>query len=300
MRVCVTGGAGFIGSHLADRLLAKGDEVVILDDLSAGSVENLENAEGAELHVGSVTDREYLTDLLYNVDVIYHLATLCLVKGLEDPLPMWEINDLGTFNVCLAAKMYGSQIVFVGTSEMYGPQTEYPIKESNPLNPVSIYGHTKVVAESYVRFFNKIYDVPAVCVRPFNTFGPRQRTDAYAGVITSFSRKMLAGKCPVVFGDGLQTRDFTYVSDIVDGIVMLSRLEHGEIVNLGSGVDVSVLRLFDMINNLTGAGVFPLFAEARPNDLRRLVADNRLAESYGWTPQVSLEDGLKRYLEWLR
>jgi len=271
-----------------------------LDDLSSGSIDNLEHAQEAELFVGSVTDRQCLFDLTEGVDVIYHLATLCLVKGLEDPADMYAVNDLGTFNICLAAKKHGCKIVFVGTSEQYGPQTIFPIKETNPLNPVSIYGHTKVVGESHVRFFNKVYAVPAVCARPFNTFGPRQREDAYAGVITSFSKKNLADESPIIYGDGRQTRDFSYVSDIVDGIVLMSQFSSGEVVNLGSGKEVSVARLAWLISHILGKRLEPVYAEARVNDLRRLVADTSYARLYGYQPKVGLEEGLRKYLKWLR
>jgi len=301
MKVLVTGGVGFIGSHLVERLVQRGDQVKILDDLSSGKIENLNQVRyEIGITLGSVCDSKLVFELVSKTEVIFHLATHCLVKGLEDPRLMHEVNDIGTFNICHAAKHYHKKIIYIGTSEEYGPQQTFPIKEDAPMNPVSIYGLTKLMAEQYVRFFNIIYGVPAVIIRPFNTFGPRQREDAYAGVITSFVKKLKADENPIIFGDGKQTRDFSYVSDIVEGILLLSKLENGEIINLGSGREVPIIYLADLLSRISKkwGKRLPIFAEQRINDLRRLRADISLAESYGYKPKVSLEEGLKRYVEW--
>lgn len=192
MKILVTGGAGFIGSHLVEKLVEQEHGVIVLDDLSAGNLGNLDAVKNKiSFKRGSICDLELLRLFTLNVDIIFHLATHCLVKGLDKggiPL-MHQVNDIGTFNICLAAKEHNCKIVYIGTSEEYGPQQEIPIKETAPMNPVSIYGFTKLVAERYVKFFHELYGVPAVIIRPFNTFGPRQREDAYAGVITSFVKK---------------------------------------------------------------------------------------------------------------
>jgi UDP-glucose 4-epimerase len=315
MKVLVTGGAGFIGSHLVEKLVERGDTVTVLDDFSAGKIENLKKIMyKINIVYGSVCDSKLVFELVSKTDFIFHLATQCLVKGLEDPQLEHDINTNGTFNICSAAKHYHTKhfqkkIVYVGTSEEYGPQQTFPIKEDAPTNPVSIYGLTKLIAEQYVRFFNKIYDVPAVIIRPFNTFGPRQREDAYAGVITSFLKRLINHNDPLIFGDGLQKRDFTYVTDIVNGILLLSNLENGEIINIGSGKETSILDLANTMiktyvdslrKNMPPYGFQPIFDTPRPNDLKRLCADISLAKSYGYKPTVSLEEGLKKYVEWYK
>jgi len=296
-RIGIVGGGGFIGSHIVKRLVEWGKDVYVLDCRKAPSL----NVSGAQYYQGDVVNQETVRDFTRKVDVIMHLATLCLVEGLRDPMPMYQVNDVGTFNICLAAKQFGVKIVFIGSSEEYGMQTKFPISETNPLNPVSIYGLTKGVADAYVRFFNKIYDVPAVVIRPFNTFGPLQREDVYAGVITSFIKRVEHDLPPIINGDGIQTRDFTYITDIVDGILLLSDLENGEVINLGSGREVSVLELAHLISDVwDGKQREPIFADARVKDLPRLQADISLARKYGYAPKVSLKDGLKAYIEWYK
>lgn len=308
MRVLVTGGAGFIGSHLVEKLVKQYNEVVVLDDLSSGTLKNLVTPVLLKMakdpilsfHNESVCDLAQVKTAAKDCGVIIHLATQCLVKGLENPELMHQVNVVGTFNVCMAAKENNSKIVFIGTSEEYGPQIIYPIKETSPLNPVSIYGQTKIVAEQYVHFFNRVYGVPAVCIRPFNTYGPRQREDGYAGAITSFMKRIEAGKPPIIYGDGLQTRDFSYVTDIIDGILLLPEyFNSGEVLNLGSGREVSLLELIKIIYDAMGVEPMPpIFESPRINDLRRLRADISLAWNHGYEPKISLEEGIKKYAEW--
>jgi len=300
MKILVTGGAGFIGSHLVEKLVERGDKVTVLDDLSAGKLNNLEKViNHIQFWKGSVEDNSVF-NITANTEVIFHLATHCLVKGLEDPRRMHEVNDIGTFNVCMAAKENKNKIVFISTSEVYGTQYTFPLKETATLFPMSIYGQTKAIAEQYVKFFHRIYGIPAVIIRPFNTFGPRQREDGYAGVITSFIKRIEAGKPPIIYGDGYQTRDFSYVSDIVDGIILVSVLNDGETVNLGSGKETSILKLAETMLPRKSLPPYPKFdsQQSRINDLRRLQADITLAKSFGYEPKVTVEEGLKKYVEW--
>jgi len=304
VKVLVTGGAGFIGSHLVEALIRHGHEAYVLDDFSNGSWINLQNVEDeATVLVGDVSEREQVFSAMKHMDVVFHLATRCLVQGLEDPAIMHRVNDVGTFNVCLAAKEYGVRIVYVGSSEEYGQQDVFPIKESNPLNPVSIYGLTKAVGEKYVELFHQIYSVPTVILRPFNAYGPRHREDEYAAVITRFMKCCDEGKPAIICGDGSQTRDFTYISDIVDGILLLSELENGEIINIGSNRETSILSLAKLMHEIwqrKEGKDSVVFQKARPNDVNRLLADISLAESYGYKPKFSLEDGLTKYVEWYK
>lgn len=248
----------------------------------------------------SVCNLSAVREATSKADLIFHLATQCLVKGNEDPVLIHAVNDLGTYNVCLVAKEKHCKIVYIGSSEEYGTQEKVPIKENAPLNPTSLYGLTKVIGERYVKFFHRIYKVPAVIIRPFNTFGPRQREDAYAGVITSFVKRLESGHAPLIFGDGYQRRDFSYVTDIVDGIMLLSKLEDCQIVNLGMGVDVTIRDLAEKICEAWGCYVYPLFDAPRVNDVRQLCADTELAKSHGYKPKVKLEEGLKKYVEWYK
>jgi len=304
VKVLVTGGAGFIGSHLVEALMKHGHNVHVLDDFSNGSWSNLKNVQDeATVLVGDISERAQVFSAMEDMDVVFHLATRCLVQGLEDPAMMHRVNDMGTFNLCLAAKQYNVKIVYVGSSEEYGSQTVFPIKESNPLNPVSIYGLTKVIGEKYVSFFHQIYDIPTVILRPFNAYGPRHREDDYAAVITNFIKCCKEGKPATIYGTGLQTRDFSYISDIVDGILFLSKLENGEIINIGSNCETSILSLVRLIHKIwwgKEAKDSIVFDKARPNDINRLQADISLAKSYGYEPKISLEEGLSKYLGWYK
>ena len=307
-----TGGIGFIGSHLVRKLVEEGHEVSVIDDLSSGSadVKNLSSVQDqVKVVIGSVANYELVKSLASDVDVIFHLATQCLVMGMDDPALLHQANDVGTFNICLAAKECGNKIVYIGTSEEYGNQDKFPIKEDAPLRPNSLYALTKVIGENYVKFFHETYGVPAVIIRPFNAFGPLQREDlnmerlmkgfnAYAGVITAFIKRFEKKEPPVIFGDGHQSRDFSYVTDTVDGMILLSKLKNCEVVNLGYGKDYSVLDLVDLMQDIWGQNHEPVYGPLRFNDIRRLLADNSLARSYGYNPKISFEVGLKRYVSW--
>lgn len=296
--------SGFIGSHIVDRLLDLGHTVVVLDDLSAGKIGNLTQEPPVNLNIGTVEDLQTVRTLtkVYNIEVIFHLATPCLVKGIEDPALMHKIDDLGTFNVCLAAKEYGCRLVYISTSEVYGNVDRFPISEATPTSPVSLYGLTKYIGEEYVRFFHKIYKLPAVIIRPFNCYGPRHRTDDYACVVTNFFKRAREGLLPIIEGDGKQSRDFSYVTDIVDGIMCLWQLKDGQTVCLGSGKDVNMIDLATMVWKAYGYKDPPSSIDwrpERPNDVRRLVCDNSWAKVYGYNPKISLTTGLKLYSTWL-
>jgi len=301
----VTGGAGFIGSNLVERLVQLGHHVVVLDDLSAGRLENLDPVmDRIKFNVGTVADLGTIETLLecYDIKTIYHMATPCLVKGLEDPKLMHTITDMGTFNVCLGAMNHGAKIIYISTSEIYGNLMNFPIDEVAPVAPVSIYGLTKLIGEEYVSFFNRIFHVPAVIIRPFNTYGPKHREDRYACVITNFIKQALEGEDPVIHGDGQQSRDFSYVDDIVEGIIKLGKLVDGEIINIGSGKDINMLDLAKIVWKLFGSDIEPRlsYSEVRPNDVRKLQADNSLARTYGFRPENSLEAGLEKYINWMK
>lgn len=301
-KVLVTGGAGFIGSHLVEKLVEHSNEVTVIDNLVSGKLVNLENVKDKiKFYKASVLEHKTVNRLTEEAAVVFHLATHCLVKGLEDPRQMHEVNDVGTFNVCMAAKEHDAKIVFVSTSEVYGLQSTFPLREIATLIPMSIYGQTKAAAEQYVKFFHRIYGVEAVIIRPFNTFGPRQREDGYAGVITSFIKRVESGAPPMIYGDGRQTRDFTYISDTVDGILSLSKLHDGEIVNIGSGKETEIEELAHKVFEAMGEKPqLPFYHAPRINDLRHLQADITKAKKYGFNPKIDLDEGLKKYVQWWR
>jgi len=304
----ICGGAGFIGSNLVKALLENGDKVIVLDDFSVGKLSNLniispydlESNENLTVVLGSVLDLNLMYSLAMQVDVIYHLAVQCLVKCNEDPKLGHETNDTGTFNVCLAAKKFNVKIVYISSSEVYGTAKSSPMMEAHPTEPQSIYGLTKLVGEQYVSMFNKYHGVPAVIIRPFNSYGPNHRGDQYAAVLTNFIKRVLRREPLVIHGDGEQSRDLTYVSDTVQGIILLSELKDGEIVNIGSGESVTINDLAKIVSTIAGEPLRVMNEPARINDVFKLEADISLARKYGYSPKVTLREGIKRYLEWYK
>ncbi len=302
MKVLCTGGAGFIGSNLVEALVQRGDEVTVLDDFSAGKLSNLESViDRVNVVKGSVTDLELLRKLASETDAIFHLAVQCLMVCNENPILAHEVNDKGTFNVCQAAKEKNNKLIYISSSEIYGTCEHAPMDEEHPTNPQSIYGLTKLVGEKYVQLFNKIYGVPAVIIRPFNVYGKHHREDNYAAVITAFIKRLEHGEPPIIEGTGEQSRDFTYVSDTVDGILQLSKLNNGEIVNVGSGKSTTIKELAITLMNIYGMDTSRLkYAPARPNDVFKLQSAISRAYICGYRPQISLEKGLRLYVEWMK
>lgn len=298
MRSLVTGGAGFIGSNLVKVLVDRGDDVTILDDFSVGKMEHLDSLENIEVITGSVCDIDLMRKLISRTDTVFHLAVQCLMKCNDNPIIAQEVNVGGTFNVCLAAHEAHAKIVYVSSSEVYGTHKFSPMTENHPIEPQSIYGLSKLMGEEYVKHFNKYYDVPAVIIRPFNAYGPNHRDDQYSAVITMFIRRLEKGEYPIIEWTGEQSRDFTYVTDTAKGIALLSKLEHGEIVNIGSEKATSIKELATTLLKIYGMENKFIFAEQRLNDVFKLEADTRLAKAYGYKPKVTLEEGLRKYVAW--
>ena len=302
MRILVTGGAGFIGSNLVKALVDRGDEVTVLDDFSVGRMEHLEDINPKRLEVisGSVCDLELMRKLITNTDTVFHLAVQCLVACNHNPVLAQQVNVGGTFNVCLAACEAHAKVVYISSSEIYGTCKISPMAENHPIEPQSIYGLSKLISEQYVRSFHKYHNLPAVIIRPFNAYGPNHRNDQYAAVITSFINRLEKGEPLIIEGTGEQSRDFTYVSDIVDGIILLSTLENGEAINVGNGYATTIkdlaatlFRIYNMKENI-------IYKPERINNVFKLESDIKRANSYGYEPKVSLEEGLKKYISWLR
>ena len=309
MRALVTGGAGFIGSHLVDALVARGDEVLVLDDLSTGKHENLDQAKakGATLEVGDITDARVLLTMLeaFKPEAIFHLAAQIDVrKSMADPAFDARLNVIGTLNVLEAAVRVGAErLVFTSTGgaiygEGAGREGELPFTESARCAPDSIYGQSKLAAEGYVGLYDRTHEIAATTVRLGNVYGPRQDPALEAGVVAIFSDLARDGGRPTVFGDGLQTRDYVHVADVVVGLLAAEGSGHSGPFNIGTGVETSVLELAETIGRLAGRDDFePHFAPARAGEVQRTVLDTGLAErDLGWRAQKSLESGLEQTL----
>jgi UDP-glucose 4-epimerase len=306
MDALVTGGAGFIGSHLVDALLATGDRVRVLDDLSTGRRENV--ATGAELVEGSTVDEAVVNRAVDGVEVVFHLGALGAVsRSVADPRASNAANVDGTLNVLTSARDAGvRRVVFASSSSVYGGAEVVPTPESTPLRPRSPYANTKLAGEWYVRLFAELYDIETVALRYFNVFGPRQRPDsAYAAVIPLFAAALLEGTRPTVHGDGTQSRDFTFVSDVVAANLAAAGADparaSGQAFNVAPGAGTSLLELLDGLAACIGVTSDPVFVDPRPGDVKISCADASAARDVlGWAPTVTVADGLARYVDWLR
>ena len=301
MRALVTGGAGFIGSNLVDRLLADGHEVVVLDNLSTGRRENLAGAlPRIDFREADLRDRVAVTDAVKGCEVVFHQAALAAVaRSVENPLEVTEVNVGGTLNVLVAARAAGTRrVVFASSSSVYGDTPTLPKVETMPTSPRSPYAASKAAGESYLAAFHATYGLEGVSLRYFNVYGPRQDPRSrYAAVVARFVDAARAGRPATVFGDGGQTRDFTWVGDVVDACVKAAsapRAPEGA-VNIGGGERISVLDLVAAVGRVTGTNLPPVHEPARVGDVRDSLADvRRAAERLGWRPMTSLDAGLAR------
>ena len=292
MRAIVTGGAGFIGSHVAEGLLARGDEVHVLDSLATGSREKV--PVGAELHIGDIrTDSGALFDDI-RPDVCVHLAAQADVgTSVERPDYDAEVNVLGTLRVLEGARSVGAHVVFSSTGGAIYGECDGPAAEDAPRLPISPYGISKLAGEEYLAGWNRLYGSRHVALRLANVYGPRQEPKLEGGVIAIFLERLAAGGESTVFGDGEQTRDFIYVGDVVSGV--LAALDHdGGVFNIGTGIETSVNELHAVCRRVTGIDREPTYAEPRSGDIRRSVIDPSVAaRELGWKAEQSLEDGLR-------
>jgi UDP-glucose 4-epimerase len=265
-RVLVTGGAGFIGSHLVDALY-KNNHVIILDNFSSGKKENIKHHEenpDVEIITGDIRDKDLIYKITRDIDIVYHLAVQCLRISIKDPEINHEVNATGTLNLCMASLQNSvKRFVYISSSEVYGTALRVPMDENHPCEPMTVYGASKLAGEVYSLAYNRTYGLNSIVVRPFNTYGPREHFEgAYGEVIPKFVLRVLNNEPPVIFGDGTQTRDFTYVTDTVMGIIMASECNHmiGQAVNIGSGRETNVNTLSDIIlQKLNKAHLKPVF-----------------------------------------
>ena len=299
LRVLVTGGAGFIGSHLVKALVEAGHQVRIIDNLSTGSLENIADVlDTIEFIRGDVRDYGAVESAVRCVDAVVHLAALIdVAESVEKPDLYFDVNVRGTYNVVKASKNV-STFVFASSSAIYGEPIRVPIPEDHPLMPKSPYAASKVSCEAFVQAFANQYGFRPVILRLFNVYGPKQ-SRAYAGVIIEFIRRVSRGEPPVIFGDGEQTRDFIHVSDVVEAIMLSLRSERARgVFNIGSGEGVTINYLARLILKLMGReDLKPIYAPPRPGDIRHSIADvSRARKELGFKPKVGLEVGIKELI----
>jgi UDP-glucose 4-epimerase len=305
MRALVTGGAGFIGSNLADELIAQGHEVRIIDNLSTGFAENL--PAGAQFFEGDLCDEELVAMAIEGCDVVFHQGARGSVpRSMETPLTTDDWNTHGTLTVLEAARRHGvGRVVAASSSSVYGGAAPRPTVETSPLSPKSPYAVSKVAAEMYLRVYWELFGVETVILRYFNVYGPRQDPNSvYAAVVPRFIAALRAGERPRINGDGLQSRDFAFVSDVVAANVAAATAPAakcaGKAYNIAGGAERSLLEMLDLLNDILGVDIEPEHLDPRPGDVRHSFADTTAAlTDLGWSPSLDFAEGLRRTVEQL-
>jgi nucleoside-diphosphate-sugar epimerase len=306
-RALVTGGAGFIGSHIVDELAARGCRVTVLDNLSSGHRRNIDHpADRVEFVEGDIRDAALLDEVTEGCEVVFHQAAVVSVThSVEDPSHACDVNDLGTVRVLDACRRKGvRRVVLASSSAVYGDDPRLPKSEDTPPRPLSPYAVQKLTGEFYASVFKKLYGLGTVCLRYFNVYGPRQDPSSpYSGVISIFMSKATAGQAPMIYGDGGQTRDFVFVKDVVQANLLAATgaVAEGRVFNVGTGKSICIRDLWGLIGELSGFGATPAFGAPRAGDIRESVSDiHKIEDQLGFSPQVDLRRGLIDTLAWYR
>ena len=303
----VTGGAGFIGSHLVEELVRRGERVRVVDSLVTGHRANLAPVAGrVEFIEGDLAEADVANAAAAGVDYVLHQAAIPSVpRSVAEPVFCHRANVDATLNLLVAARDAGvRRLVFAGSSSVYGNTAVLPTREDMPLDPLTPYALQKLIGEQYAALFTSLYGLETVTTRYFNVFGPRQDPSSpYSGVISLFIRSLIDGRPPTIFGDGGQTRDFTYVANVVDGVLKACHAPgvSGRVINVATGGRVSLNELFESLRSLTGASVAPRFGPPRTGDIRDSQADIERARTLlGYVPTIAFDEGLARTLAWAR
>lgn len=303
MNILVTGGAGFIGSHVADAFIAEGHNVIIIDDFSSGRKENVNpKAKVYAMDIQHPDVEKIFRD--EKIDVMcHHAAQMDVRKSVADPKFDASVNVLGFLNLMEAGRKYGlKKVIFASTGgAIYGEQDYFPADEQHPTRPLSPYGITKLVTEKYLFFYKEVYGIQYVVLRYANIYGPRQNPHGEAGVVAIFTSKMLKGEQPVINGDGKQTRDYVFVGDVVRANLLALQYNGSNIYNIGTGIETDVNQLFKILKAHTGSSCNEVHAPAKAGEqMRSVISSKKIHEELGWAPTVTLEEGLKRTVEFFQ
>jgi len=302
----ITGGAGFIGSHLAEELVRRGHRVRVVDSLITGKRKNLDHVPGVDFVEGDLAELDVAIRAVSGMDFVLHQAAIPSVpRSVKDPVTSNRANVTSTLNVLVAARDGGvKRVVYAGSSSAYGNAATLPKREDMPTGPLSPYALQKLVGEQYGRLFTDLYGLQTVTIRYFNVFGPRQDPSSpYSGVISLFASALLDGRRPTIYGDGEQTRDFTYVANVVDGVLRACEAPNasGEVINVATGGRISLNELLSTMNRIIGTHITAVYGEPRAGDVHDSQADIAKAQALlGYRPLVDLEEGLRRTIQWAR
>lgn len=305
MRMLITGGAGFVGSHLCDRYVMNGHTVICIDNFMNSNLANIRHLltyRNFKLINGDIRDFNLLEKIIRDVDAIFHLAAQIHVdKSIIEPKLTYDINVLGTQNILETARMHDvKKIIYASSSEVYGSAQYSPMDENHPLNAPHPYGASKIAADRMCFAYIQTYGMNISIIRPFNLYGPKQKDSGYGGALSLFTKRVLSNMPPIIYGDGEQTRDYTYIEDIVNAydLILNYDKELREPINFGTGKEVKIIDLANMIIEICGKNIKPVHVEPRPGEVKRLVADISKAKNIGWEPKYAIENGLKSYINW--
>lgn len=310
MKMLITGGAGFIGSHLCEKYVNEGHGVLCLDNFMSGNLTNIKHLldyRNFKLIRGDIRDHELLEKIMQDVEVIFHLAAQIHVdRSYIEPNPTYDINVMGTQNVLETARLHDAKrIICASTSEVYGSAQYAPIDENHPLNAPHPYGASKIAVDRMCFAYNRTYGMNISIMRLFNVFGPKQRDVGYGGVISIFTRRVLSNIPPIIYGNGQQTRDYTYIKDAVKAYDLVLKREEplDGPINFGSGKEISIADLASTIIEICGkkGDIKPVHATARPGEVNRLIANASKAKSMlGWQPEYGFREGLNEFIDWYK
>lgn len=310
MKLLITGGAGFIGSHLCEKYVNAGYNVICLDNFMTGNLVNIRHLlkyRNFKLVNGDIRDVNIVEKTMHDVDVVFHLAAMIHVdRSIVEPRIAYDINVSGTLNILETARMLDvKKIIHTSTSEVYGSAQYVPMDEKHPLDAPHSYGASKIGADRMCKAYIETYGLDIAIMRPFNIFGPRQKDSGYGGVISIFAKRVQNNLPPIIYGTGEQSRDYTYIEDIVDAydLVLNSKKKVKDPVNFGTGKDIKIKDLANLILKYFGKDkeLKPVHIDPRPGEVNRLICDfSKAKEIYGWTPKFDFETGLKKFLNWYK